>query len=109
MNTSLSFINFVIMSIIMFYFDIFQQNELTRRNSYDSIIIKVLPFSKRFTLVYVTYQESNSSVVGAVAFLMFMYPIRLDGIDCRDDDTDYRHDDTNNLYCRFYHHILYLS
>lgn len=77
--------------------------------TYDIIILKVLPLSKRFTSVLVIYQKKQLTLVVAVAFLMFMYPVGLYDTDNRDDNTYNCHYNTHNPNDRFYHHILYLS
>jgi len=70
---------------------------------------KGVTLSKRFTSVFVTYQKSNSSLVAAVAFLMFMHPAELYDTDGCDNNTYNCHYNTHNPNDRFYHHILYLS
>ena len=71
--------------------------------------LKVLPLANGSPWLFVTYQKSNSSLVAAVAFLMFMHPAELYDTDGCDNNNYNCHYNTHNPNDRFYHHIIYLS
>lgn len=71
-------------------------------------IFKGVTYSKRFTLGF-SYISKKQLSRGGCGRFSDVYVSCMIGWYCRDDDADYRHDNTNNPYCRFYHQILYLS
>ena len=63
-------------------------------------IEKVLAVANGSPWLFVTYQKSNLTLVGAVAFLMFFYKknYRSHSTDNADNSIYYRDNDTNDTY-----------
>ena len=77
---------------------VFNKQKLLTKESYSFRIIinRGVTDSKRFALVKSVFQKSNLTLVGAVAFLMFMFLNGLYNADYRNDDADNRYDNADN-------------
>ena len=60
----------------------------------------MLSVNKRFALV-IGYRKATLPLGGAVAFLLFMYPVAFTDTDDGDDDTYYRHRSIHDANERF--------
>ena len=69
--------------------------------NYTHAVKEVLPYSNGSPWLYVTFQKSNSTLVGAVAFLMLFFLSGLYDTDCSNDDADNRHNNTYNAHYYF--------